>query len=281
MFSHLVERIGNTKINNKTIYNNMNQPLASIHPDAQIGENVEIGPFVTIEKNVVIGDGCKIMSGAVICEGTRMGKNNRIFPHAVIGAVPQDLKFRGEETTCEIGDNNTIRECVTINRGTASKGKTVIGSNNLLMAYVHLGHDCLFGNNIIVSNACQFAGEVEVEDFAVVGGGSLVHQFTRIGSYAMIQGGSRLGQDIPPFITVGREPACFCGLNLVGMKRRGFSEEQIATVQTIYRYLYQNKMNTSQAMEAIETEMSQSELRDMVMKFVKESSRGIVRAKRG
>ncbi len=258
----------------------MSQPLASIHPDAQIGENVEIGPFVTIEKNVVIGDGCKIMSGAVICEGTRMGKNNRIFPHAVIGAVPQDLKFRGEETTCELGDNNTIRECVTINRGTASKGKTVIGSNNLLMAYVHLGHDCVFGNNIIVSNACQFAGEVEVFDCAVVGGGSLVHQFTRIGSYAMIQGGSRLGQDVPPFVTVGREPACFCGLNLVGMKRRGFDEDQIATIQKIYRYLYQNKMNTSQAVEAIEAEMEDNDLRKIVLDFVKTSSRGIVRAKR-
>lgn len=259
----------------------MNQPLASIHPDAQIGENVVIAPFVTIEKNVVIGDGCHIMSGAVICEGTRMGKNNRIFPNAVIGAIPQDLKFRGEETTCELGDNNTIRECATINRGTASKGKTEIGSNNLLMAYVHLGHDCSFGSNIIVSNACQFAGEVIVDDFAVVGGGSLVHQFTHIGSHVMIQGGTRLGQDVPPFVTVGREPACYCGLNLVGMKRRGFTEEQIATVQAVYRYMYLNKMNTTQALEAIEAEMPQSELRDMILTFVKASSRGVVREKRG
>lgn len=258
----------------------MNQPLASIHPEAIIGENVEIAPFVTIEKNVVIGDGCKIMSGAVICEGTRMGKNNRIFPHAVIGAVPQDLKFKGEETTCEIGDNNTIRECATINRGTASKGKTVIGSNNLLMAYVHLGHDCKFGDNIIVSNACQFAGEVEVFDCAVIGGGSLVHQFTRIGSYAMIQGGSRLGQDIPPFVMVGREPACYCGLNLVGMKRRGFNEEQIAEVKKIFNYFYHNKMNTSQAIEAVMAEIAQSETRDMIVSFIKESPRGIVRARR-
>lgn len=148
------------------------------------------------------------------------------------------------------------------------------------MAYVHLGHDCAFGNNIIVSNACQFAGEVEVFDCAVVGGGSLVHQFTRIGSYSMIQGGSRLGQDVPPFVTVGREPACFCGLNLVGMKRRGFDEDQIATIQKIYRYLYQNKMNTSQAVEAIEAEMEDNDLRKMVLDFVKTSSRGIVRAKR-
>lgn len=257
----------------------MNQ-LAYIHPEAQIGKDVEIGPFVTIEKDVIIGDGTKIMSGAVICEGTRIGKNCRIFPNAVIGAVPQDLKFKGEYTTCEIGDNNTIRECVTINRGTASKGKTVVGSNNLLMAYVHLGHDCVFGNNIIVSNACQFAGEVEVNDFAVVGGGSLVHQFTRIGSYTMIQGGSRIGKDVPPYTMVGREPARFEGLNLIGLKRRGFDSKQIAEAQAIYRYFYQNHMNTSQAVAAVEAEMEQTELRDAILTFIKSSPRGIIRGSR-
>ncbi|MCQ2227593.1 MAG: acyl-ACP--UDP-N-acetylglucosamine O-acyltransferase [Bacteroidales bacterium] len=258
----------------------MIHPSAVIDPEAKIGENVEIGPFVTIEKNVVIGDGCQIMSGAVICYGTRMGKNNRIFPHAVIGMVPQDLKFKGEETTCEIGDNNSIREFVTINRGTASKGKTVVGSNNLLMAYVHIGHDCVFGNNIIVSNACQFAGEVEVNDCAVVGGGSLVHQFTRIGSYVMIQGGSRLGKDVPPYVMVGREPASFEGLNIVGLKRRGFNVAQISEAQEIYKYLFQKNLNTTQAVTAIEAEMQPSEIRDSILAFVKSSPRGIIRAPR-
>lgn len=255
----------------------MIHPSAVVDPEAIIGENVEIGPFVTIEKDVVIGDGTKIMSGAVICSGTRMGKNNRIFPHAVIGMVPQDLKFKGEYTTCEIGDNNSIREFVTINRGTASKGKTVVGSNNLLMAYVHLGHDCVFGSNIIVSNACQFAGEVEVMDCAVVGGGTLVHQFTRIGSYTMVQGGTKLGKDVPPYIMVGREPASFEGLNLVGLKRRGFTSEQIREAQSIYQYFYQKPLNVSQAVEAVEAEVPASELRDSILAFVKSSPRGIVR----
>ena len=250
---------------------------AIVDANAKIGENVEIGPFVTIESDVVIGDGCKIMSGAVICAGTRLGKNNRVFPHAVIGMVPQDLKFKGEYTTCEIGDNNSIREFVTINRGTASKNKTVVGSNNLLMAYVHIGHDCVFGNNIIVSNACQFAGEVEINDFAVVGGGSLVHQFTRVGSYAMIQGGTRFGKDVPPFAMIGREPAAFEGLNLVGLKRRGFDTKQIAEAQEIYRYFYQKPLNTTQAIEAVEAEIPQSELRDTILNFIKSSSRGIIR----
>ncbi len=247
-----------------------------IHPDAQIADNVEIGPFVTIEKNVVIGEGTKIMSGAVICEGVRLGRNNRVFPNAVVGAVPQDLKFKGEETTCEIGDNNTIREFVTINRGTASRGKTVVGSNNLLMAYTHIGHDCVFGNGIIVSNSCQFAGEVEVNDFAVVGGGALVHQFTRIASYCMIQGGSRIGKDIPPFAMIGREPAIFEGLNLVGMKRRGFTTEQIQEAQEIYKYFYQKPLNTTQAITAVEAGMPQSNIRDMILDFIRSSKRGVI-----
>lgn len=255
----------------------MNQQLASIHPDAKIGQNVEIGPFVTIDKDVIIGDGCKIMSGAVICEGSRIGKNCRIFPHAVIGAVPQDLKFVGEYTTCEIGDNNTIREFVTINRGTQSTGKTIVGSNNLLMAYTHVGHDCVLGNNLIVSNATQFAGEVHVDDFAVVGGGTLVHQFTHIGSYVMIQGGSKVGKDIPPYIMVGREPITFEGLNIVGMKRRGFSNEQITIAQEIYKYVYLSKLNMTQAIEAIEKNIEQSEIRDNVVNFIRNSARGVVR----
>ncbi len=258
----------------------MIQPLASIHPEAKIGENVEIGPFVTIDKNVVIGDGTRIMNGAVICEGTRIGKNCRVFPHAVIGAVPQDLKFKGEETTCEIGDNNTIREFVTINRGTASKGRTVIGNNNLLMAYVHVGHDCILHNGLIISNSCQFAGEVEIDDNSVIGGGSLVHQFTHIGSYVMIQGGTRLGKDVPPYVMIGREPACYEGLNLVGLKRRGFTAEQIASIQEVYRNLYMMKMNTTQALEAIEANVPETAERKMIVDFVRASQRGIIRASR-
>lgn len=258
----------------------MNQPLASIHPEAKIGNNVKIDPFVTIEKNVIIGDGTHIMSGAVICEGTRIGQNCRIFPNAVIGAIPQDLKFHGEETTCEIGNNNTIREFVTINRGTASKGKTVVGDNNLLMAYTHVGHDCILHNGLIISNACQFAGEVEIDDCSVVGGGTLVHQFTHIGSYVMVQGGSRIGKDVPPYITVGREPASFEGLNLVGLKRRGFTPEQINAIQEIYKHLYMMKMNTTQAVNAIEAEIAPSTERDSIVNFVKASQRGIVRAAR-
>lgn len=254
--------------------------MTSIAPTAQIGHNVEIGPFVTIEDNVVIGDNCKIMNGATICWGTRMGSGNRVFPNAVIGAVPQDLKFHGEETTCEIGDNNTFRECATVNRGTASRGKTVVGSNNLLMAYVHLGHDCVFGNNIIVSNACQFAGEVEVNDFAVIGGGSLVHQFTRVGRYCMVQGGTRFGQDVPPYAMIGREPASYAGLNLVGLKRRGFTAEQIAEVQKVYHYVYLSKLNRSDALKAIEENMPMTDAVKEIVDFIKSSERGIVRAAR-
>lgn len=258
----------------------MNQTLTSIHPEAQIAAGVEIGPFVTIERNVVIGEGTKIMSGAVICEGTRIGKNCRIFQHAVIGQIPQDLKFAGEETTCEIGDNNSIREFVTINRGTASKGRTVVGNNNLLMAYTHVGHDCVIGNSVIVSNSCQFAGEVVINDFAVIGGGSLVHQFTRVGRYVMVQGGTRFGQDVPPFGMIGREPAAVEGINVIGMKRHGFSAEQIAEAREVYRYIFYSKLNTTQALEAIERELPQTALRDEILDFVRGSKRGLLRGAR-
>lgn len=251
--------------------------MSSVSPDARLGRGVEIGPFVTIEANVEIGDGCRIMNGATICWGTRMGKGNRVFPGAVVGGVPQDLKFRGEETTCEIGDNNTIRECATINRGTASRGRTVVGDGNLIMAYSHIGHDCVFGNHVIISNACQFAGEVEVSDYAVIGGGSLCHQFTRVGRYVMIQGGTRFGKDVPPFTMIGREPAAFEGLNVVGLKRHGYTAEQIAEAQEVYRHIYLSKKNTTQALEAIEAEMAQSEIVREIVEFVRSSKRGIVK----
>lgn len=234
--------------------------LAYISPKAQIGKNVTIDAFAYIDDNVIIGDNC------------------HIFPHAVIGCVPQDLKFKGEETWTIIGDNCVLREFVTIHRGTASKGKTVIGNNNLIMAYCHVAHDCVLGNNIIMSNATQLAGEVEIDDFAIVGGGTLVHQFTRIGSHVMIQGGSKINKDIPPYIIAARDPIAFCGINSVGLNRRGFTPEQIHTIQEAYRILNQNGLNTTQALEHIESTMPQSEERDRILAFVKASTRGIVKA---
>lgn len=234
--------------------------LAYISPKAQIGKNVTIDAFAYIDDNVIIGDNC------------------HIFPHAVIGCVPQDLKFKGEETWTIIGDNCVLREFVTIHRGTASKGKTVIGNNNLIMAYCHVAHDCVLGNNIIMSNATQLAGEVEIDDFAIVGGGTLVHQFTRIGSHVMIQGGSKINKDIPPYIIAARDPIAFCGINSVGLNRRGFTPEQIHTIQEVYRILNQNGLNTTQALEHIESTMPQSEERDRILAFVKASTRGIVKA---
>lgn len=252
--------------------------LAYIHPEAKIGKDVQIGPFAVINKNVIIGDGCIIDSNATICEFTQLGKNCHVFPSAVIGAIPQDLKFRGEETWTIIGDNCMLREFVTIHRGTASKGKTVIGNNNLIMAYCHVAHDCILHNNIIMSNATQLAGEVEVDDFAIIGGGTLVHQFVHIGSHVMIQGGSRTNKDIPPYIIAAREPITYCGINSVGLNRRGFAPEQIHNIQEIYRIIYQGGMNTTRAIESIEATMPQSIERDVIVDFVRNSARGIVRA---
>ncbi len=253
------------------------QPLVYIHPEAQIAPNVEIGPFVTIDKNVVIGEGTRIMSNVTILEGARIGKNVTIFPGAVISAVPQDLKFRGEETTAEIGDNTTIRECVTINRGTAAKGKTIVGSNCLIMAYTHVAHDCIVGNHVILGNTTQLAGEVEIDDFAILSGGVLVHQFTRVGSHVMVQGGSRFGKDIPPYITAGRDPVTFAGVNSIGLRRRGYTNEQIRDIQDIYRLFFQSGLNNTQAMERIETELPDTKEKETVMNFLRSSQRGIIR----
>ena len=256
----------------------MISPLAYVSPDAQIGKDVEIGPFAVIHPNVIIGDGCKIGSNATICEFTQLGKNCQVFPSAVIGAIPQDLKFKGEETWAVIGDNCVLREFVTIHRGTASKGKTVVGNNNLIMAYSHIAHDCILGDNIIMSNVTQLAGEVEIDDYAIIGGGTLVHQFSHIGSHVMIQGGSKVNKDIPPFAIVAREPIAFCGINSVGLNRRGFTPEQIHTIQEVYRLLYNNGMNTTQALAHIEATMPQTPERDIIVSFVRASSRGIVKA---
>lgn len=255
----------------------MNNSLVNVHPDAVIGENVTISPFVTIERNVVIGDGTYIYPNAVILEGARIGKNCRIFPGAVIAGIPQDLKFAGEDSLCIIGDNTTIRECATINRGTASKGKTIVGNNCLLMAYSHIAHDCVLKDHIIVGNATQLAGEVEVDDFAILSGGTLVHQFSRIGQHAMIQGGSRLGKDIPPYITAGREPITYSGVNVVGLRRRGFTNEQIGNIQEIYRILYQSGLNNTDAVKHIESKVPDSFEKENVLTFVNNSQRGIIR----
>ena len=238
----------------------MISPLAYVSPKAQIGKNVTIDAFAYIDDNVIIGDNC------------------HIFPSAVIGAVPQDLKYNGEETWTIIGDNCVLREFVTVHRGTASRGKTVVGNNNLIMAYCHIAHDCILHDNIIMSNVTQLAGEVEIDDYAVIGGGTLVHQFTHIGGHVMIQGGSKINKDIPPYAIVAREPIAFCGINSVGLNRRGFTPEQIHTIQEVYRLIFQSGMNTTQALEHIEATMPQSAERDTIVSFIRNSTRGIVKA---
>ena len=255
----------------------MKQPLSYVHPQAKVADNVVIEPFVSIDKDVVIEDGTRIGSSVTIMPGTRIGKNCRIFPGAVIGAIPQDLKFKGEYTTVEIGDNTTIRECVTINRGTSSKGKTVVGSNSLLMAYVHIAHDCVVGNNVILGNNTQLAGEVIVDDWAIISGMTGVHQFCRIGTHVMIGGGSLVRKDVPPFIKASRDPLSYVGINSIGLRRRNFNNEKIREIQEIYRYIYQKGLNVSQAAEIIEADVPASPERDEVILFIKDSKRGIIR----
>ena len=255
----------------------MKQPLAYVHPDAKVADNVVIEPFVSIDHDVVIGEGTRIGSSVTILPGSRIGKNCNIFPGAVIGAIPQDLKFRGEYTTVEIGDNNTIREMVTINRGTASKGKTVIGNNNLIMAYVHIAHDCKLGNNIILGNNTQLAGEVIIDDWAIISGMTGVHQFSRVGSHVMIGGGSLVRKDVPPYIKASREPLSYVGINSIGLRRRNVTNEKIREIQDIYRYIYQKGLNVAQAVEIIEAEMPATQERDEILLFVKDSKRGIIR----
>ena len=253
------------------------QPLACIHPGAKIGENVKIGPFAIIDDNVEIGDGTIIESHAVIRSGARIGKNCHIFSGAVISEIPQDLKFKGEDTVAIIGDNTMIREYVTVHRGTASKEKTIVGSNCLIMAYSHVAHDCVLGDHVIMSNAVQLAGEVVVGDWAVIGGGALVHQFTVIGEHSMIQGGSQVVKDIPPYIMAGRVPVSFVGVNSVGLHRRGFAEDRINNIMSIYRLLYLSGLNKSDAVAKILEELPSSDERDIIVNFVKGSKRGVVR----
>ncbi|MBQ2268773.1 MAG: acyl-ACP--UDP-N-acetylglucosamine O-acyltransferase [Bacteroidaceae bacterium] len=252
-------------------------PMAYVHPEAVIGEGCEIGPFCYIDSNVVIGANNRLMNSVTLLSGTRMGSGNTIFPGAVIGAVPQDLKFKGEETTAEVGNNNTIRENVTINRGTAAKGRTVVGSNNLLMEGMHVAHDVVVGNGCIIGNSTKLAGEVEVDDFAIISGGVLVHQFCHIGSYVMVGGGTRTSQDIPPFVMAAREPVAYCGLNLVGLRRRGFAPELIENIHNTYRLLYQRGKLRTECLEDIRREVPMSPEIEYILKFVEASTRGIIK----
>ena len=251
--------------------------LAHIHPGAKLGENCTVEPFVYIDDNVVIGDNCHIMAHASVLSGTRMGNNNRVHHGAVIGAIPQDLKFKGEETTAEVGDNNTIRENVTLNRGTASRGKTVIGSNNLFMENSHIGHDSVVGSNCIIGNSTKIAGEVEIEDFAILSACVLVHQFGHIGGHVMIQGGSRINKDVPPYIIVAREPAKYSGLNIVGLRRRGFSNETIKGIHEAYRHIYESGTIVSTAIARIKESGNIIPEVENIINFVeKKAERGII-----
>ncbi|MDF5689867.1 acyl-ACP--UDP-N-acetylglucosamine O-acyltransferase [Aquirufa aurantiipilula] len=255
----------------------MTYPLTHIDPSAKIGQNVTIDPFTMIHGDVEIGDGTWIGSNVTIFPGARIGKNVRIFPGAVISAIPQDLKFGGEKTTAEIGDNTTIRECVTINRGTVDKDRTVVGKNCLIMAYVHIAHDCQIADNCILANSVQMAGHVTVGEYAIIGGSTAIHQFASIGKHVMISGGSLVRKDVPPYTKSGREPLTYAGINSVGLRRRNFTDEQIADIQEIYRYVYQKGLNIQTALSEIEEQISPSSERDEILSFIRSSERGIMK----
>lgn len=253
-------------------------PTAIVGAGAKLGSGVKIGAYSVIEDDVEIGDGTEIAHHVVVYGGARIGKHCRIFPNAVISAIPQDLKFFGEKTTLVIGDNTTIRECVTLNRGTIALGKTVIGSNCLLMAYVHVAHDCVIGDNVIVANAVQFGGHVEVGEYAFIGGASVAHQFTRIGKHAMIGGAAKVVQDVPPFVTADRSPARYEGVNLTGLKRRNFSSAQINAIRDCYRIIFQSGLLVKNAIEKVKAEVPDSpERRDILSFFESHSKRKFIR----
>ncbi len=255
----------------------MTHPYTYIDPNARIASNVKIDPFTVIHGDVRIGEGTWIGSNVTIMDGTRIGKNCQIFPGAVLGAVPQDLKFAGERTTVEIGDNTIIREFVTINRGTEDRKKTKVGNNCLIMAYSHIAHDCIVGNHCIMSNNSQMAGHVIMGDYAIIAGVCAIHQFVQIGQHSYIGGGSLVSKDVPPYIKAVRTPLSYGGVNSVGLKRRGFSNDRINHILDIYRYIYNKGMNTSQALEFIEEEVVASDERDEIVTFIRESGRGIIK----
>lgn len=255
----------------------MISPLAYIHEKATIANNVHIDPFTMIHENVEIGEGTWIGSNVTIFPGAKIGKNSKIFPGAVIAAIPQDLKFHGEESTVEIGDNTTIRECVTISRGTVDKRTTKVGNNCLLMAYVHIAHDCIVGNNVIIANSVQVAGHVSIDDWAIIGGSSAVHQFVKIGMHSMISGGSLVRKDVPPFTKAAREPLSYAGVNSLGLRRRGYSSEVISQIQEVYRYLFLNSLNNTRALEEIEINLPATKERDEIVNFIRSSERGVMK----
>jgi UDP-N-acetylglucosamine acyltransferase len=255
----------------------MIQPLAYIHPQAKIADNVVIEPFVTIHKNVEIGEGTWIGPNVTIMDGARIGKNCRIYPGAVISGAPQDLKYNGEDTTVEIGDNTTIRECVTINRGTKDRWKTKIGNNCLIMAYCHIAHDCEVGNYCIFSNNTTLAGHITVGDYVVLAGMVAIHQFCNVGSHAFVTGGSLVRKDVPPYVKAAREPLSYVGINSVGLRRRGYSSDDINEIQDIYRTLFVKNYNVSAALDVIEAEKQPTEIRDEILDFIRNSNRGIMR----
>lgn len=255
----------------------MISPLAYIHPNAKIGNNVTIEPFAVIHDKVSIGDNTVIKSHAVVDQYTTIGKSCFVFPGAVVGAIPQDLKYVGEESTVEVGDNTTIRECVTIHRGTRDRWKTVVGSNCLLMAYSHVAHDCVLGNNVILGNAVQLAGHVTVDNFAILSGMAGAHQFVHIGEHTYIAGHTVVRKDVPPFIKAAREPLCYMGVNVVGLQRRGYSKETITEISDIYHTLYVEKNATSAALQLIEKNFDASPIKDQILNFINTSKTGIIR----
>jgi UDP-N-acetylglucosamine acyltransferase len=252
-------------------------PQANVHPEAKIGNNVIIEPFATVQKDVVIDDGSWIGPGAIIWDGARLGKNVKIYPGASVSSIPQDLKFAGEKTETHIGDNTVIRESVTISRGTTDKFKTVIGKNCLLMAYVHVAHDCIIGNQCILVNTVQVAGHVTIDDWAIVGGASALHQFVKIGAHVMLSGGSLVRKDVPPFTKAAREPLTYAGINTVGLRRRGFTSEKITEIQEIYRFIFLKGLNNSKAIDLVEKEVPPSTERDYIIDFIRTSERGIMK----
>lgn len=251
--------------------------LAAVDPRAKIGKDVVIDPFTTISSDVEIGEGTWIGSNVTIMNGARIGKNCRIFPGTVISAIPQDLKFDGEDSFVYIGDNTTIRECVTINRGTKALGYTKVGNDCLIMATAHIAHDCILGDHVIIVNACGIAGHVQIGDYTIIGGLSAVHQFSKIGKHVMVSGGSLIRKDIPPYVKVAREPISYAGINSVGLRRRGYSNEKIFEIQDIYRAIFQMGMNTSRAISYIEKEMLPTAERDEILEFIRNSPRGILK----
>lgn len=255
----------------------MNQPLAYIHPEAKIADNVVIEPFATIHKDVKIEEGTWIGSNVTIMEGARIGKNCKIFPGSVISGIPQDRKFAGEKTIAEIGDNTIIREFVTVNRGTMDKHKTTVGKNCLLLAYVHIAHDCQIADNVTLVNSVQLAGHIHVGEYATIGGATAIHQFVNIGAHVMVAGGSLVRKDVPPFVTAAREPLSYAGINSIGLRRRGFSNEKINEIQEIYRWIYLKGLNNSKALDAIQMEMTSSKERDEIINFIRNSDRGVMK----